>query len=255
MTNAETTANSLLVILASSFRGAMIYPIVLASVAITAVTGMLIFLVPQFKEFLAGVPLPLPSRVLFAISDALRGQAMPILGVLAMVGTGAWALLRGEQGRKMWATWQLKIPVAGKAVRMVAITRFCRVLGTMLANGITILQALEIAKDAAGHPLLAEAIEQATEDVRAGEPLAEKLRSSGLFPDEITEMIAVGEESNQMEKVLLKVADAVERRTNRQVDAAVRLIEPLLLMMMAGMIGFIAVGLLYPIFSMAQTMR
>jgi general secretion pathway protein F/type IV pilus assembly protein PilC len=241
--------------LRSKVRGAMIYPVVLASVAVIAVTGMLIFLVPQFKEFLAGVPLPLPSRVLFAISDALRGQAMPVLGVLAMVGVGVWALLRGEQGRRMWAVWQLKIPVAGKAVRMVAITRFCRVLGTMLANGITILQALEIAKDAAGHPLLAEAIAQATEDVRAGEPLAEKLRSSGLFPDEITEMIAVGEESNQLEKVLLQIANAVERRTNRQVDAAVRLIEPLLLMMMAGMIGFIAVGLLYPIFTMAQTMR
>ena len=138
---------------------------------------------------------------------------------------------------------------------MVAITRFCRVLGTMLANGVPIILALGISKDAAGNALLAEAIEKAAENVRAGEPLAEPLQRSGLFPIEIVEMIAVGEESNQLENVLVHVADAVERRTNRQVDTAVRLIEPLMLMFMAGVIGFIAIGLLYPIFTMARTMQ
>jgi len=199
--------------------------------------------------------LPLPSRILFAASDALRGQAMPVVAIAGLIVAAVWSALRSRQGRELWAIWQLKIPLAGTAVRMVAITRFCRVLGTMLANGITILQALEIARDATGNALLAGAVDKAVEDVRAGESLAEQLRNSGLFPDEITEMIAVGEESNQLEKVLLQIADTVERRTNRQVDAAVRLIEPLLLMMMAGVIGFIAVGLLYPIFTMAQTMR
>ena len=149
----------------------------------------------------------------------------------------------------------MRIPLAGRAIRMVAITRFCRVLGTMLANGVPIIQALGISKDATGNALLAEAIDKAAENVRAGEPLAEPLQRSGLFPLEIVEMIAVGEESNQMENVLVHVADAVERRTNRQVDTAVRLIEPLMLMFMAGVIGFIAIGLLYPIFTMAQTMR
>jgi len=241
--------------LRSKVRGAMIYPSVLASVAVIAVTIVLIFLVPQFKEFLSGIPLPLPSRILFAASDALRGQAMPVVAIAGLIVAAVWSALRSRQGRELWAIWQLKIPLAGTAVRMVAITRFCRVLGTMLANGITILQALEIARDATGNALLAGAVDKAVEDVRAGESLAEQLRNSGLFPDEITEMIAVGEESNQLEKVLLQIADTVERRTNRQVDAAVRLIEPLLLMMMAGVIGFIAVGLLYPIFTMAQTMR
>ena len=241
--------------LRSKVRGAMIYPSVLASVAVIAVTIVLIFLVPQFKEFLSGIPLPLPSRILFAASDALRGQAMPVVAVAGLIVAAIWSALRSQQGRALWAIWQLKIPLAGTAIRMVAITRFCRVLGTMLANGITILQALEIARDATGNVLLAGAVDKAIEDVRAGESLAEQLRNSRLFPDEVTEMIAVGEESNQLEKVLLQIADTVERRTNRQVDAAVRLIEPLLLMMMAGVIGFIAVGLLYPIFTMAQTMR
>jgi len=241
--------------LRSKVRGAMIYPMLLAVFAVIVVTVMLVFLVPRFKTFFVEVRLPLPSRILFALSDAVRGQALALAGMLALAVLLVWSFLRSQTGRRLWANWQLKIPLAGKAIRMVAITRFCRVLGTMLANGVTILQALEIAKDAAGNALLAGAIAEATENVRAGEPLADPLARSGLFPDEVTEMIAVGEESNQLEKVLVQTADAVERRTNRQVDAAVRLIEPLLLMMMAMVIGFIATGLLYPIFTMAQTMR
>jgi general secretion pathway protein F/type IV pilus assembly protein PilC len=138
---------------------------------------------------------------------------------------------------------------------MVAVTRFCRILGTLIRNGVPILQALNIAKDAAGNLLLRQAIEKAAENVRAGEPLAGPLSASGLFPTEIVEMIAVGEESNQLEKVLLETADAVERRTNRQVDMAIRLVEPLLLLLVAVVIGFVAVGLLYPVFTMAQAMR
>ena len=105
------------------------------------------------------------------------------------------------------------------------------------------------------HRATAIAIEKAADNVRAGQPLAEPLAKCGLFPPEIVEMIAIGEESNQLEKVLTQVADTVERRTTRQVDATVRLIEPLMLMIMAGAIGFIAVALLYPIFTMAQMMQ
>jgi general secretion pathway protein F/type IV pilus assembly protein PilC len=138
---------------------------------------------------------------------------------------------------------------------MVSITRFCRILGTLLANGVPILQALAISKDATGSELLAGDIGRAAESVRAGEPLAEPLKRGGFFPLEIIEMIAVAEESNQLEKVLLQIADTVERHTNRRVDEAVRMIEPLVLMIIASAIGFVAVGLLYPIFTMSQTLK
>jgi len=128
-------------------------------------------------------------------------------------------------------------------------------LGTMLANGVPILQTLAIAKDATGSALLAEAIEKAAESVRAGERLADPLKASGLFPLEVIEMIAVAEESNQLEKVLVEIANTVERRTNRQVDMAVRLIEPAILLVMAGGIAFVAVGLYYPILTMASTLK
>ena len=241
--------------LRSKVRGALVYPVLLAVLGAVAVTVILLFLVPQFQQFLADVPLPLPSKMLFGLSNSLRTHGLLIVGAAVLIALPIGGYVRSEAGRRVWAAWQLRIPLAGKAVRMVAITRFCRVLGTMLANGVPIIQALGISKDATGNALLAEAIEQAAENVRAGEPLAEPLQRSGLFPIEIVEMIAVGEESNQMENVLLHVADAVERRTNRQVDTAVRLIEPLMLMFMAGAIGFIAIGLLYPIFTMARTMR
>ena len=238
--------------LRAKVTGAMIYPVILACFATLAVLVMLIWLVPQFAEFLGDTPLPLPSVVLFAVSAALRANWPLLLAGGAVVAAAGAGCLRSEAGRQFRERWKLRLPVAGKAVRMVAITRFCRVLGTMLANGINILEALAISKDATGNALMSAAIEEASENVRAGEPLAEPLRRSEFFPTEIVEMIAIAEESNQLEKVLLQIADTVERRTNQQVDAAVRLIEPLMLMLMAGVIGFIAMGLLYPIFSMAQ---
>ncbi len=240
--------------LRSKVRGAMIYPILLASVGVTVVTIILMVLVPKFESFLGESPLPLPSRMLFGLSHVLRDHWLLLCGAVLLAVAAARAYVRSPEGTRAWARVKLHLPLAGRAVRMVAITRFCRVLGTMLANGVPIIQALTISKDAAGNELIAQAIEAAAENVRAGEPLTEPLRKSGMFPEEIVEMIAIGEESNQMEKVLLQVADTVERRTNRQVDAAVRLVEPLLLMLMAGAIGFIAVGLLYPILTMAQTL-
>jgi len=141
------------------------------------------------------------------------------------------------------------------AGRLVAITRFCRILGLMLAGGVPLLEALGIAKDATGSMLLSESIGEAAENVRAGETLAEPLGVSGFFPPEVLEMIAVAEESNQLEKTLLQIADTVERRTNRQVDLGVRLIEPMILIMLAAGIGIFAVALVYPIFSMAGSIQ
>lgn len=240
--------------LRSKVRGSLIYPIVLAVIGSVVIVGILIGLVPQFKPLFDGIPLPMPTVVLFAISDLLRGQLFLLISAVLLVWVGVRSFVRSEFGRSAWSRWQLNIPVVGPAIRMVSITRFCRILGTMLANGVPIIQALNISKDATGSDVLARCIADATESVRAGDPLAEPLRKSGLFPPEILEMIAVAEESNQMENVLVQIADTVERRTNRQVDQAVRLVEPLMLVLMATAIGFVAVGLLYPIFTISQTL-
>lgn len=136
---------------------------------------------------------------------------------------------------------------------MVSLCRFCRIFGTMLANGIPILTALRISKDAAGNPILAAAIDQAAESVAQGESLATPLAASKVFPPAMLDMIAVAEESNTLEKVLVEIANTQEARTARQIDLFVRLLEPLMLLMMGVMVLFIAVALLLPIMKMATS--
>lgn len=234
--------------------GAMIYPLILTVLGSGAVLGILILLVPQFKPVFEGISLPAPTVFLFALSDILILHWPIVLAGAALIVLAALGWARSSAGRLSWDRWRVRIPVFGLAVRMVAVTRFCRILGTMLANGVPILQALAISKDATGSAVLSESIEQAIENVRAGETLAGPLAQSGIFPPQILEMICVAEESNQMEKVLVQIADTFERRTNRQVDQAVRLIEPLILVLIAAVIGFVATGLMFPIFKMAQTL-
>jgi general secretion pathway protein F/type IV pilus assembly protein PilC len=236
--------------------GAMVYPMVVVSVGVLVAGSVMVFLVPMFRPMFAELPsIPLPTKLLFGASDLVVSLwPLLVLVLVALVGSG-WAVKASEAGRRMWDRWRLRMPVFGRVVRLVAITRFCRILGTMLKNGVPLLEALAISKDATGSVVLAENIEAASKNVRAGQTLADPLRASGLFPMEILEMIAVAEESNQLEKTLLGIADTVERRTNRQVDLAVRLVEPLILLALAGGIGFFGVALVYPIFSMAGAMK
>lgn len=241
--------------LASKVRGALIYPALLTTVGAGVLVIALTMLVPKFKPLFQNIPLPAPTVILFAMSDLVMKQWPFVFLGAALVGLLLYSATRSEQGRQAFDRYRFKIPVAGHALKMTCLTRFCRILGTLLANGVPILGSLAISRDAAGSVLLSEAIDKATEAVRAGQPLAQPLRDSNLFPTEIMEMIAVAEESNQLEKVLVQIADTVERRTNRQVDDAVRLIEPMILIILASVIGFIAMGLLYPIFTMSQTLK
>ena len=234
--------------------GALIYPVMLVMLGGTVMVSALVFFVPKFEPMLAGIDKPMPTEVIFFLSESIRNYwaiiAIAIGGLIAFF----WSAMQSQSSKRAMERWRLKIPVAGTAMRMVAITRFCRILGTMLANGVPILQALAISRDATGSALLAENIDDAIKNVRAGEPLTEPLKGGGLFPEQVLAMISVAEESNQLQKVLLHIADSVERRTNQQVDQAVRLIEPVILCMVAAGIGFLALGLLLPIFTMASSL-
>jgi general secretion pathway protein F/type IV pilus assembly protein PilC len=240
--------------LRSKVLGAMIYPALLTALGMTVMIGALIFFVPKFEPLLAGAKKTLPTEVLFMASKAVRTY-----WYLLVVGTGGlvavtWANLKSPAARRWTEQWRLKVPVVGDAFRLLAITRFCRILGTMLANGVPLLQALKISKDATGSTILGERIAEATEAVRDGKRLSEPLGTGSFFPEQILAMISVAEESNKLDKVLVQIADTVERRTNRQVDQAVRLIEPAILCLVAAGIGFLALGLLLPIFTMASAL-
>lgn len=240
--------------LRSKVLGALIYPALLTALGLTVMLGALTLFVPKFEPLLAHTAKPLPTQILFAASHAVRSYGW--LAVLGLAGVAAlvWTSLKTEKARRLSEQWRLKLPVVGSALRLLAITRFCRILGTMLAHGVPLLQALRISKDATGSALLAERIAQAAEAVRDGKRLSEPLGAGGFFPEQILAMITVAEESNKLDQVLLQIADTVERRTNRQVDQAVKLIEPVILCGVAACIGFLALGLLLPIFTLAGSL-
>ncbi len=240
--------------LRSTVIGSMIYPALLAAVGTVVLTGALLFFVPRFEPLLGDAPKPLPTELVFAMSRALRGYWYLLALALGGVGVLVWGGIASERGRRLFEEWRLRVPVVGTALRLLAITRFCRILGTMLANGVPLLQALAISRGATGSRLMADRITDAMENVRGGKALTEPLRVGGFFPEQILAMIRVAEESNRLDKVLLTIADTVERRTNRQVDQTVRLLEPLILCLVAMAIGFLALGLLLPIFTMASAL-
>ena len=234
--------------------GALIYPVMLVMLGGTVMVSALVLFVPKFEPMLAGIEKPMPTEVIFFLSESIRNYWAIIATAIGGLVAFFWSAMQSQSSKRAMERWRLKIPVAGTAMRMVAITRFCRILGTMLANGVPILQALAISRDATGSALLAESIDDAIKSVRAGESLTGPLKAGGLFPEQVLAMISVAEESNQLQKVLLHIADSVERRTNQQVDQAVRLIEPVILCMVAAGIGFLALGLLLPIFTMASSL-
>jgi general secretion pathway protein F/type IV pilus assembly protein PilC len=240
--------------LRSKVMGALIYPALLTLLGVTIMVGALMFFVPKFEPLLANAQKPLPTEVIFGMSKAVRSYWYVLaLGALG-VGGALWSSMRNESTRRWLEKARLKIPVAGSAFQMLSITRFCRILGTMLANGVPMLQALKISKDATGSTLMAEQIAHAADSVRDGKTLSGPLAAGGMFPEQVLAMITVAEESNKLDKVLLQIADTVERRTNRQVDTAVKLIEPAILCLVAACIGFLALGLLLPIFTLAGSL-
>ncbi|MFO1497702.1 MAG: type II secretion system F family protein [Verrucomicrobiota bacterium] len=235
--------------------GAMIYPLLLTVLGTGVMIAALVFFVPRFEPLLSGnAQKPLPTAILFGLSNFVRGYWYILPFALVGFGSLLWTGLKNEANRRRLERIRLKIPVVGGAFQMLAITRFCRILGTMLSNGVPMLQALKISEGATGSSLLAERIAEATESVREGKPLSGPLAAGGFFPEQILAMVAVAEESNKLDKVLLQIADTVERRTNRQVDQAVRLVEPAILCVVAAGIGFLALGLLLPIFTMASSL-
>jgi general secretion pathway protein F/type IV pilus assembly protein PilC len=170
-----------------------------------------------------------------------------------VVGVVLRARLQTEEGRRWLDSWKLRLPLAGPILRSLAVARFCRVLGTMLKNGVPILKSLEISRDATGNRLLSQAIAEASENITAGQSLAKPLGASKQFPQTVVEMIAVAEESNSLDRVLVEIADSTESRTVRQLDLMVRLLEPLMLLVLAGVVLCVVIALLMPIIKMSQT--
>jgi general secretion pathway protein F/type IV pilus assembly protein PilC len=236
--------------LRNKLLGAMIYPIILVLIAAVILILLMVVVVPKLGDHLRPETFNVMTHMVFGVSNLLQFHYMKIILAAAAVVFAFATYIRTESGRRFWDLYKLRGPILGKVFTMVAICRFCRILGTMLHNGVPILQALRISKDSAGSRLLSETIEKSAESVRKGAALSTPLGESGLFPQTILDMIAVAEESNNLETVLVQIAETNEMRTARSIDLAVRVLEPILLMFMAGVVFCIAVALLLPILTM-----
>lgn len=230
---------------------ATVYPAFLLTAMLVVVSGMLVFFVPKFEPIFDRLSeqgnLPWATTALMAMSEFAQSYWLIALGLLGVGGYALLSWLRSDSGREAFDRFRLKAPGLGPVVRSLAISRFCRILGTLLRNGVPILQSLKIAKDATGNIVLSRAIGGAAENISEGKSLAHPLKACGQFPEEVVEMISIGEEANNLEQVLIDVAESMERRTNRLLEMFVRLLEPVLLSVMAAVVLFVVVALLWPI--------
>lgn len=241
--------------LRNKIRGAMIYPCILVVMGSLIVLLLMLVFVPKLRSHLRPETFNVLTHVVFWLSDVLRDHYILLMGCAVGLWMGAVTLVRTEWGRRTFERFKLRAPVLGGLLTMVALCRFCRILGTLLHNGVPILQALKVSRDSAGNEMLAKVIEQAGESVRKGAALSKPLGDSGLFPPAVVDMIAVAEESNNLESVLVQIAETNEVRTARSVEMAVKVLEPLLLVVMAVVVFCIAVALLLPILTMGSTIR
>lgn len=245
--------------LKSKVIGALAYPAFLAVAMFFVINVLIIFFVPKFEpvfeKLKAKDMLPWLTEKLMAVShfqQSWTGILSAVLFVAAVIGFISWT----RRGGRLWADgMRLRLPLAGKVFLALSLSRFTRILGTMLHNGIPILKALSISKDSTGNKVLAKAIEQSAENVTAGQKLADPFRKCKYFPPDIVEMIAVGEESNNLEKVLIDIAESLEKRTSRQLDLMVKLLEPIMLLVMALAVLLVVAGLLMPVFKMGDAVE
>ena len=235
----------------SEVIGAMIYPSFLLGFGSIVVVVLMVYFVPQFEPIFERMRerggLPWATTTLIAMSEF--AQRYWWVAAIAIIGGGIalHQYLNSEKGRWAFDRFRLKAPGINRIARSLAIARFCRVLGTLLKNGVPILPSLQISKDATANLILSQAIERAAENISTGKSLAKPLGSSGEFPEEVVEMISVGEEANNLEEVLIAISENLETRTNRELAIVVRMLEPMMLLFMAAIVLFVVVALMLPI--------
>jgi len=233
---------------------ALIYPILMVFLACAAVAFLMVRVVPRILELFEdwGRALPLPTVILLDITSFFKTYGWVVL--LGLVGALLVTLFyfRTERGRFFFDRLILRVPIFGRLTRIIATTRFSRTLGTLLASSIPLLRAMNIVKNIVNNRVIAEAIENSQESIVEGQSIAAPLARSGVFPPMVTDMIAIGENSGQLEHMLLKVSDAYDNQIETTVSGLTSILEPFLILIMGGVVLFIVLAVLLPIFEMNQ---
>jgi len=241
-----------------SIKSAMTYPVLIAVFAVMVMIGMLLFIIPIFASMYdeLGGQLPSLTRLMMAVSNALKGYWFIIFPVLILI---VWALVRlknTEQGRRGWDRMKLKLPMKlGPVIQKIAVARFSRTLATLVGSGVPILQAIEITGKTSGNSVIEESMVDVKEAVRGGESIAKPLGRVAVFPPMVTHMISIGEETGALDAMLNKIADFYEDEVDAAIKSLTSIIEPVMMMFVGGLVGLIVISMYLPMFNMMNLVQ
>jgi len=243
---------------------AMVYPVIVMFIAVAILTFLMLFIVPKFKDMFAdmgGAELPTISKVVFGFSDFMMKINFIVPNAVWILFSlfGVWVIFqfwgRTKGGRRILDTIKLRIPLFGEIQRKSAVSRFSRTLGTLVTSGVPILQALNITKETAGNVVISEAISKVHESVKEGESIVQPLQASKVFPSMVISMVDVGEETGQLPEMLLKIADVYDDEVDNAVTALTSVLEPIMIVFLALVVGAIVFALFLPLIKIIQQMQ
>jgi type IV pilus assembly protein PilC len=243
--------------LRGKIKSAMTYPVAVVGLVSLILAAMLLFVVPQFKTIysqLGGV-LPLPTRMLLAVSDALKNWWYIVIGMIFLARFLLRRYKKTDKGREVIDALKLRIPVFGSLFLKTALSRFSSTLAMLLKAGVPILQALDIVIDTVNNRVMGKAVHDVQESVRQGDTIAKPLSKSAVFPPMVVQMISVGEETGQVDTMLEKVAQFYDQEVEAQVDALTSLIEPILIAFVGGCVGAAVIALYMPMFQVINLIK
>lgn len=237
-------------------KSAMAYPVTILCISIVVISVLMWYVIPAFAKMfksMSGAALPGPTQIVMSLSAGfIEYKVFIILGIIGLVVL--WKTLRKmEKTRFIIDVVLLKVPIIGDLIRKTAVARFTRTLGTMISSGIPILQGLDVVRKTAGNLVIERGIENVKNKISEGKSMAEPLMATGVFPAMVVQMIAVGESTGALDAMLGKIADFYEEEVDSAVDAMTSMIEPLMMVFLGGIIGFVLIAMYMPIFTMAST--
>jgi len=238
-------------------KGAMIYPAVIISVAVSAIVILLIFVIPTFQTMFAsaGVPLPLPTRIVIQMSAILQGYWWAVGGAIIGAVIAIRAFYKTDNGHLVLDKMLLKMPILGDLQRKSAVSRFTRTLGTLVSSGVSILEGLEITAKTSGNRVIHDAVMGSRASIAGGETIAGPLKESGVFPPMVVQMINVGEQTGGLDEMLTKIADFYDEEVDAAVEALLSAMEPIMIVVLGVVVGGMIVAMYLPIFDMINTVK
>jgi type IV pilus assembly protein PilC len=238
-------------------KGAMVYPAVILSVAVIAVSVLLIFVIPTFQKMFASVnlELPLPTRIVIGLSDFLISYWWALIGAIVLAAWGIRTYYKTPDGQKRIDSMLLNAPVLGDLLRKSAVSRFTRTLGTLISSGVSILDGLEITAKTAGNRVIHDAVMASRNSIAGGETIAGPLEKSKVFPPMVISMISVGEQTGGLDEMLSKIADFYDEEVDVAVSALLSLMEPMMIVILGVIVGGMVVAMYLPIFDMMNAVQ